>query len=60
MLSPGIVMNETKGSMMSFMFVEYFDEGDQSDPWALAAFEPINEPYYLFVDKVGGSMKKSQ
>ena len=50
MLSPGIVINETKESMLALMFVEYFNDGEESDPWALAAFEPLNLPYYEFVD----------
>ena len=40
MLSPGIVFNETKKTMMAWMFVEYFNDGEISDPWALAAFSP--------------------
>ena len=42
------------------MFVEYFDEGTISDPWALAAFEPVNVPYYDYVETVGATLKESE
>ena len=55
-LSPGYVSNNTKESLIAFMFVEFFgasppDERTtlKSEPWTLAAFEPINEPYYRYV-----------
>ena len=59
MLSPGIVVNETKQQMIALMFVEYFDDGLVSDPWALASFEPINKPYYDYIETVGDYLKES-
>lgn len=47
-LSPGTVLNDSKGIMMAFMFIEYFKETldktatltewINSDPWVLTAF----------------------
>ena len=48
-LNPGYVSNDTKESLLGFMFVEYFGPdyldsfGNRTnEPWALAAFEPRN------------------
>ena len=45
-LNPGYVINNSKESLIGFMFVEYFGAeyagqgGGSNVPWALAAFEP--------------------
>ena len=45
-LHPGIANNDTKNQLLGFMFVEYFDDGATSEPWTIAAFDPVNAPYY--------------
>lgn len=42
------------------MFVEYFDDGETSEPWTIAAFDPVNAPYYEYVETVGATLKKSE
>ena len=42
------------------MFVEYFDDGEASEPWTIAAFDPVNAPYYEYVETVGATLKKSE
>ena len=66
-LSPGMVRNDTKEQLLGFLFVEYIDysTGDVevpvvADPWALASFEPVNSPYYDYVETVGETLKQSE
>lgn len=66
-LSPGYVKNLTLESLIAFTFVEYFTAAEgqtalakESEPWVLTAFEPKNEPYYNFIDKVHLNIKSDE
>lgn len=58
LLNLGWVHNETKESMLAFIFVEYLRFGYSPKPWVLTAFNPRNIPYYEFVDEVPGILKQ--
>ena len=62
-----MVRNDTKEQLLGFLFVEFIDYsiGDVevpvvADPWALASFEPVNRPYYDYVETVGETLKQSE
>ena len=57
-LNPGYVMNETKESMLAFMFVEHPREDRPQQPVVLKNFQPAYEPYYTFVDSVSSALKQ--
>ena len=59
-LTPGWVFNESKQSMIAFMFIEHGRVGSQPDPWVLTAFNPRNVPYYDFIKQVPLTLRESE
>ena len=61
LLNPGYVFNESKQSMIGFIFVEYFESDRTSyEPWALTAFRANNVPYYEFVENVSLGLRETE
>jgi len=64
LLNPGYVArkstDDSEVGMIGFMFVEYFGDLSEPEPWALAAFSPQNVPYYTYVDSVDKSLKEAE